>query len=67
MPNFGTLTFTKALANGASSTPGPFGSLGPTAYNMIDGPAGSPPTAVEVLTDPFTTNKESFKTVFKHS
>lgn len=67
IPNFGTLTFSHALANGSTSTPGPFGSLGPTAYNMIAGSGGSPPTAIQVLTDPLASSKETFKTVWKHS
>ena len=67
IPNFGTITFSHALANGSTSTPGPFGALGPTAYNMIAGSGGSPPTTVQVLTNPFASNKESFKTVWKHS
>ncbi|HZU60170.1 MAG TPA: G1 family glutamic endopeptidase [Solirubrobacteraceae bacterium] len=64
VPNFGSITFTKALANGATSTPGPFGSLSPTAYNMFTTSSSSP---LQVQTNPFTSNKESFKTVFKHS
>ncbi len=64
VPNFGTLTFTKALANGSTSTPGPFGSLSPTGYDMHVSSASSP---LRVQTDPFSSNKESFKTVFKHS
>lgn len=64
IPNFGTITFTHALANGSSSTPGPFGALNPTGYNMY---TTSPSSPLQVLTDPFGTSKESFKTVFKHS
>lgn len=65
VPNFGTLTFSNALANGSSSTPGPFKALGPSGFNMVTGPGTSGP--LQVKTNPFASNGETFATVFKHS
>lgn len=65
VPNFGTLTFSHALANGSTSTPGPFKALGPSGFNMVTGPGTSGP--VQVKTNPFASNGETFATVFKHS
>ena len=69
IPNFGTLTFSDALANGASSAAGPFGSLGspsaaPSGYNLVTGPGAT--GALQVTTGPLSTSGETFETVFKH-
>jgi hypothetical protein len=60
VPNFGTLAFTAALINGY-----PFGSATPglQANSLYASSTG----ALDIQTTSSATNKESFKTVFKHS